>query len=211
MSMVAIKAPYTLILWDDDMAESPRETDDCFGTMVCWHRRYDLGDKHNYTKPKEFLTELIESIKDMNDIAILPLYLYDHSGITMNTTGFSCPWDSGQVGWVYADKDKILSEFGVDQLTPEIMENAKNLLRGEVSYYDHYIRGDCYGFQLYRDDKEIDSCWGFIGDTDDLRDAIECHLPDECKGMMNDLTYRSDDPHIETILREHEGDFGIEP
>ena len=36
---------------------------------------------------------------------MLPLYLYDHSGITMNTTGFSCPWDSGQVGWIYAFKE----------------------------------------------------------------------------------------------------------
>ena len=43
---------------------------------------------------------------------MLPLYLYDHSGITMNTTGFSCPWDSGQVGWIYASKEDALREFG---------------------------------------------------------------------------------------------------
>ena len=35
---------------------------------------------------------------ELNSVAIVqPLYLYDHGGITMNTTGFSCSWDSGQV------------------------------------------------------------------------------------------------------------------
>ena len=39
-------------------------------------------------------------------------FIYDHSGITMNTTGFSCPWDSGQVGWIYCSKKRFLSETG---------------------------------------------------------------------------------------------------
>ena len=30
----------------------------------------------------------------------------------MNTTGFSCPWDSGQVGWIYATKQKFRDETG---------------------------------------------------------------------------------------------------
>ena len=39
--------------------------------------------------------ELFSLVEQMEGMVILPLYLYDHSGITMNTTGFSCPWDSG--------------------------------------------------------------------------------------------------------------------
>ena len=46
--------------------------------------------------------ELFSLVEQMDGMVILPLYLYDHSGITMNTCGFSCPWDSGQVGWIYA-------------------------------------------------------------------------------------------------------------
>lgn len=296
MGMVAVKPPYTLILRDDELADNPRENDDCFGTMICWHRRYKLGDEHDYSDPEGFLRgtlfshcssqpetapgkavydfiksgraknarleynkstrewellenqhwssnsdwyvsssypaslkdkavpdwfldecismlrieEMLELLEDTGSVVILPLYLYDHSGITMNTTGFHCPWDSGQVGWIYADRDKILSEFGGNKLTPELRDKAENLLRGEVSYYDHYIRGECYGFQLYREDEEIDSCWGFIGDRDDLRDAIESYMPDECKGIMNNLTYRYDNPDIEDILREHEDEFGLE-
>ena len=35
--------------------------------------------------------ELFSLVEQMEGMVILPLYLYDHSGITMNTTGFSCP------------------------------------------------------------------------------------------------------------------------
>ena len=61
--------------------------------------------------------ELLQLLEQSGKFVILPLYLYDHSGITMNTTGFSCPWDSGQVGWIYADADCIKKEYG--KVTPE--------------------------------------------------------------------------------------------
>ena len=37
----------------DEMADSPRSWDN-LGTMVCWHRRYQLGDKHTYATPQAF-------------------------------------------------------------------------------------------------------------------------------------------------------------
>ena len=67
---------------------------------------------------------------------MLPLYLYDHSGITMNTTGFSCPWDSGQVGWIYASKEDALREFGGKTFTAATRKKAEDRMRGEVEYYD---------------------------------------------------------------------------
>lgn len=248
MPMVAIKKPYTLFIKDDTIIDSPRETDDCFGKMVCFHRRYNLGDEHNFSDKDDFLYSLfVDTIGDDEKAereyerlqakfdprdyhgrggyyeavdnailevierkhVILPLYLYDHSGITMNTTGFSCPWDSGQVGWIYASKDDILKEYGGKNLTQEKREKAETLLRGEVEYYDHYIRGDCYGFQLYKDDEELDSCWGFIGDPTDLQDAIESYLPEDCKGIMNNLVFRYDDPDIDDILQEQEDELEV--
>ena len=47
--------PYTLFVIQDDMADNPRETDENFGTMVCFHSRYDLGDKHGFDTPRDFL------------------------------------------------------------------------------------------------------------------------------------------------------------
>ena len=77
------------------------------------------------------------AIEQMDGMVILPLYLYDHSGITMNTCGFSCPWDSGQVGWIYADKAMIEQEHG--KITPEILEKVRQTLEAEVKEYDYYL------------------------------------------------------------------------
>ncbi len=97
---------------------------------------------------------------------ILPLFLYDHSGITMNTTGFHCPWDSGQVGYIYVTLENIRREHSVKRVPQLLRERIAKHLIQEVKVYDHYLTGNCYGFVVEKDDEEIDSCWGFLGDYD---------------------------------------------
>lgn len=142
----------------DQDPESPREFDN-LGVVVCFHRRYKLGDKHelrnedfsDWDELEEHLTE------ECGAVGILPLYLYDHGGITINTTGFSCPWDSGQIGFIYATKE-TLETAGVAE------ENIEAALKGEVHTYDQYLTGDVWGYVIEDDDGEhIDSCWGFYG------------------------------------------------
>jgi hypothetical protein len=150
--------------------ESPRE-DDNLGTMICFHSRYNLGDKHNYDhRDYNGWEEMKYAIIKKDDVAIiLPLYLYDHSGITMNTTGFSCRWDSGQVGFIFISKEKIREEYGVKKITKKLIEKIKTYLINEVNTYDQYLRGDVYGFRITEldengeDVKEVDSCWGYYG------------------------------------------------
>lgn len=102
---------------------------------------------------------------------ILPLYLYDHSGLSMSTSGFSCPWDSGQVGFIFTSMGRARQEWtGTDE---EIREQAERCLRGEVETYDQYLTGDVWGYvvaRVYYDEDgdeeqrdELDSCWGFFG------------------------------------------------
>lgn len=75
---------------------------------------------------------------------ILPLYLYDHSGLTISTTPFSCQWDSGQVGFIYADKAKARETCGRDLSDDELA----GILRDEVKTYDQYQTGDVWGFEI---------------------------------------------------------------
>ena len=56
--------------------------------------------------------EFLGIVEALDKYVILPLYLYDHGGITMSTGAFSCPWDSGRVGWIYAEKKKLIEETG---------------------------------------------------------------------------------------------------
>ena len=78
----------------------------------------------------------------------LPLYLYDHSGITISTTSFNDRWDSGCVGFIYAKISDVLNLYGWDELTVERNEQVLEYLKDEVEVYDQYLRGDVYRFTL---------------------------------------------------------------
>ena len=145
------------IYYDPDPL-NPRKEFDHVGTMACWHRRYNLGDEQPSVAPTEFADELPKGT------VILPLYFYDHSGITISTAPFSCPWDSGQVGYIYATPATIRKEYSVTEITPEIRAQVAAGLRSEVDEYDQYLRGDVYGYVVEGEDGEqLDSCWGFYG------------------------------------------------
>ncbi len=149
---------YIIKIEQDDDTMSPREWDN-LGQMVCFHRGYNLGDKHNFKTPED-LQDYLEDNKE--NLIVLPLYLYDHSGITMSTASFSCSWDSGQVGFIYCKK-------GTEGLTDQqIIEN----LEAEVKTYDQYLTGDVYGY-IVEDltGEHIDSCWGFYGREDAIAEA----------------------------------------
>lgn len=147
--------------------------------------------------------ELLRLLEQSGKFVILPLYLYDHSGITMNTTGFSCPWDSGQVGWIYADADCIKKEYG--KVTPETINKARTVMNGEVETYDYYLTGQCYGFQLFEGDVETDSCWGFLGAIRDIQNSIKDYMPQGFESIVENLQYTDDnDLDIHDYLEETE-------
>lgn len=52
-SMTVSADGYNLQVFRDEYAENPCEWDN-LGKMVCWHRRYNLGDKHDYESPQDF-------------------------------------------------------------------------------------------------------------------------------------------------------------
>lgn len=56
--LMAVQGPYALMVQPDDILISPREVDENFGTMVCFHPRYALGDSHNYMDKDDFLREM---------------------------------------------------------------------------------------------------------------------------------------------------------
>lgn len=95
---------------------------------------------------------------------ILPLYLYDHSGITISCSPFSCPWDSGQVGFVWVSMDDVRKEYSCRAVTKTIREKAIKCLQQEIETYDEYLTGQVYGYVVKDEDGEdLDSCWGFYG------------------------------------------------
>jgi hypothetical protein len=182
---------FDINIYQDDDALDPRENFEPLGTMVCFHNNYNLGDKHNYTDAADAVYQILLDLgyetEAMNEnidgyasgefierywpkfeqlAIVLPLYLYDHSGITMSTSAFSCPWDSGQVGFIYISKVNARKEYG--RLTKKNLARVVEYMTGEVKEYDSYLTGDVYGYNVEPVDsnKSIDcddSCWGFYG------------------------------------------------
>lgn len=196
------KGNYRVRVIRDSDPQNPRTSWDNLGTMVCFHGNYDLGDKKHGYSSKDFTSwDELESqiIKDNDVCVILPLYLYDHSGITMNTTGFSCRWDSGQVGFIFISKKKVRKEFSIKRITEEWREKIEKYLVGEVETYDEYLTGQVYGFKVVKietcdlgceHEEDIDSCWGYYGD-DGIKECIEeglCNIPDEVTDEVIELT-----------------------
>ena len=167
---------YTIKVECEDFTTDPRNDWDNATTMVCQHRRYNLGDMHHGMDITGCSSweEVKQEILDKNEvIAILPLYLYDHSGITMNTTGFSCGFDSGQVGFIFIDEAKaemigwtkeyiatLTNGDGPKYKGKTREEILTDFMLSDVETYDNYITGQVYRFTI---DNMDGSCGGFFG------------------------------------------------
>lgn len=193
----AFDGQHGIYLVRDLDADDPRNWDN-LGTMVCWHRRYQLGDEdgQKYGTPDAFLLWLYNQIPGVRyldrDLTVyqfsdrvwrricrqidahyllLPLFLYDHSGLSMSTQAEAfravdaAGWDWGQVGWIYVSQDRVIREYGA--WNDATRQRAMQCLVGEVETYDDYLRGECYGYVLTTVvngiEEETDSCWGFLG------------------------------------------------
>ena len=176
-------------IYQDEYAESPRDWDN-IGKMICWHKRYTLGEE----KLLELWSESKEcSLKNLTDncsgwdeveevlkkefgaVVILPLFLYDHSGISMRTYphGQHAGWDGGYVGFIFATKEDILKGWEKKKLTKSLLTKAKGCLEGEVETYSQYLEGDVYHYIVEDENGEmLDSCGGYFG-FDETKKEVE--------------------------------------
>jgi hypothetical protein len=127
--------------------QNPREYDN-LGSMVCYHRRYDLGDKDPYlpghykpnTRDFSGWGEMRKYLEKVHDLATcLPVYMYEHRAVAVSTKPFSCRWDSGQIGFIFVSKEKLRKEYGVKRITASLVAKAVRILEAEVQEYNQYL------------------------------------------------------------------------
>ena len=154
----------TVRIYYDEFPENPRTTFDNLGHMVCFHPRYNLGDKHiistsEFSSPDELENLLI---REYHAGVILPLTLFDHSGISMRIGRYGCKWDSSFVGFIYVTEDEVIREYG--DLSEESKKRAANVLKIEIEEYDAYLTGDVYRYESEDENgNELESVGGFLG------------------------------------------------
>src|ERR1035437_5619437 len=115
----------------DESPESPRDWENLGEILYLEQSRYVLGDKR-------LESDELKNAENDNDFIVLPVFAYIHSNIVLNTTGFSCQWDSGQCGVIRVSKAKVLKEYNWKRLTKKRIEQIKGYLKNEVEIYSQY-------------------------------------------------------------------------
>ena len=148
--------------------------------IVATARRRSLMTTSISTRFLKGISEIRESL--LKEYIALPVYLYDHGGITISTSPFSCPWDSGFFGIIAVPLDKVRREYGWKNITAKRRKRIEGYLQDEISTLDNYYTGEVFGYRIMPesdDDNELDSCWGFYG--------TECmkELEAECRHIID--------------------------
>lgn len=156
------------------------------------------------------LNEKLQLIDETGEIAILPISMYEHSGITLwlgSTDGHpDARWDCSSIGFVYVEKSTAEKE---GMLNPgEKYDNdwkkwAYDMMEGEMETYDQFCRGEVYGYMIEDENGEEASdellcgCWGYYGDQG-KKDMIE-----EAKGEIDsylEKKAKTRETNIQTII-----------
>lgn len=154
-----------LVIEQDEFPEDPRSWDN-IGTMLCCNRSFQLGDCNTnretelqlaeicrkYGKSDEEIDEMtfaeeVQFILDQDDVCGLPLWLYDHSGISISTRGVD-QFDSSFVGLIFVEKDFFVAHTCITN-EENWKKEAKGTLESEIEVYNDFLEGNVYQWTLY--------------------------------------------------------------
>jgi len=168
---------YKIEIIPDEYAENPREWGN-IGKCIFFGKHSYLGDEHEYnTDAHNGWEEMEAAIIEGEGIDILlPVYGYSHGNLTINTTGYSCPWDSGQLGFIIVSRQGMDECKGWKRITEGRKPKLYEALNSEIKILDQYAQGDIWGFEI----KKLDAPrWGYYGQEAAIEEAkaiIDYHV-----------------------------------
>lgn len=132
-------------------------------------------------------------IEMSGDIVMLPISVYEHSGITMwlgsKSNHFDSDWDCSNVGFAYIEKSTAEKEGMLDpgeKYDHNWKKWAYEMMDSEMETYRQYLEGEVYGY-MTEDEDGIEGgnnwfvgCWGYFG-----RDEIDSVIIPEAKSEID--------------------------
>jgi len=161
---------YTIEIHTDEDPQNPREDYDNVSVFAFFNKRYRLGDKDHGIRDTDYSSfdEMEDAIRKKFDVAVItPVYMYEHSGITIASHPFSCPWDSGQIGFAWITKKSARETWLYKVITKERLKKLEAALESDIKVYDNFLSGEVYGYVIKDPDgNDVDdgSCWNWYGD-----------------------------------------------
>ena len=159
----------------DEYSESPRK-DYNIGKILCFPNKYI---KNELELPYEYDEKFKES-RNLNEIEEMltklgyiheRICVYDHSGVSIYLGTPCCRWDSCYIGWYCVSREEVKKQYGVKRLVKQRVNKVKKLMNTEIRTYNNWINGNVYWYELSKNGEVIDSCGGFIADSQE--DAIK--------------------------------------
>lgn len=160
----------TLEIVQDDCTYSPRENANA--GILC------ISNKNVTNETDDFK---VEDHKDWDGverwlqtkkgaIAMLPVFVYDHGGITISTTPSWDCWDERHVGYYYTTKQNFQDCVGGELDA----NNIKQVLESEIKELNQYFRGDVYAFKITNKlGNVIDFCGSYYNEAQAMADGTE--------------------------------------
>lgn len=165
-----------LVIYQDEFYENPFTDWDYMPRLFSAHRDYNWGARSIMAEGGYSSLEA-EFKARVKDAVAVPVYLYRHSGDTVSTEPFSCPWDSGQLGYLFFTKKEIREMRGVQRVSYKMIKREIEILKEHVKLLDNCVKGEVYRFEVVDSEGVIDSCGGFYGE--DVEGIVGCLTPSD--------------------------------
>lgn len=165
-----------------DLLDNEVPCEECDTAGVIWLSEHDNEPCKTCEGDGYVEQSIVEYVrKEYGARVIIPLFLYDHSGISMSAgaaiinrdedeADFSRKnrhpfdahgWDVSSIGVIFDTPEGVEQCMGKDATVDEI----EAALRSEVDVYSSYLEGDITYYSVEDDETDFhESCGGFIGD-----------------------------------------------
>jgi len=192
---------YTIEIWPDGNVENPlKEDEGTLGEWCIFHRRYDIGNSERTATCQEDVTRHTEELQahcEKTGSILLPVYMYDHSGVVLSLESFHgrlpqghAEFDSFQCGWVLIDRDKTKKLLCARAFNEVIKKKARENIEGELTVLNQWLSGDVWGYVIKdKDGEQVDSCWNYYG-LDTVRDEAKASVNGEIEYQKQEAEKR---------------------
>lgn len=198
---------YVLHIQWDEFAENPRTFCDHDTIFAAFGSYSSIGDKTTAKRHEDFWNALVQKYAPTDKfltveqcqnrlypyLVSLPVWGYSHSGLTIScgerVYPYNDQWDSGLLGWIVFPKP--------DYWGDDWRKRAFEVMRAEIEEVDTWLQGNVYGYTLYQNGKEIDSCWDFYGSSLEESGIVD-HIPELSEILKSD-NYTSGTAQKETV------------
>ena len=112
---------------------------------------------------------------------VFPVYAYVHGAVALSLAPFSCPWDSGQSGFILIPKDWHDDEATARRSAEAMLDEATAILNGEV--FNLALEHKCECCDEWSVSGDIDETLGGVVGWDNVAPTIAEYFGEGFEGV----------------------------